>query len=321
MWSELSGREGAGLYPYAGDDRYGTAADITERIYWIPGQESVGLVSGMDFPDALGAASLLAKGITPLLLTKPESIPASTVGVLEQFASYGPVHVFGGPAAVADSVARQAGVLVLPSLPERETSIGDEVDVQLKAGESVPLSFPAAKADELLVTASPAARVTLFLPSLEPFGLTYPLGGGNSDWTLYEPLPVTGIYRLVVANPRDTANSVRIRIAKQGDLPTQDLVPDGEPVSLDFRPGENVTLTFAGVAGKSLTLEVTQPGSMCAYVIIRDPSNEELRRRTLCGAGTYRVTFQPVQSGAHSIRFDPIESSFGTVTFGLRSGT
>lgn len=319
MWSELNGRKGAHLSPHEGDDRYGTAADIAERIYWLPGQESVGLASGVDFPDALGAASLLAQGITPLLLTKPESIPPNTAGVLEKLASYGPLHVFGGPVAVADSVARQAGVLMLPSLPEREISIGNELELQLNAEESVPLSFHAAEADEILVTASPEAYVTLFLPSLEPFGYTGRLGGGNSDWTLYEYLPTTGTYRLVVANRNDTANTVRISVANPRDLPTQDLVPDGESVALDFGPGQNVTLTFPALAAESLTLGVTQPGSMCAYVIVKSPSHEDLARRNLCGAGEYEIAFKSIESGTHSIRFDPISSSFGTVTFSLRS--
>lgn len=82
---------------FVGADRYATAVSVAERFF--PSASSVGLASGVNFPDALAAAPALGVNGEPLLLTDPAALPAS-VGSYLASAGITQVHVFGGQAAV-----------------------------------------------------------------------------------------------------------------------------------------------------------------------------------------------------------------------------
>jgi putative cell wall-binding protein/glucose/arabinose dehydrogenase len=90
-----------------GPDRYSTAANISAEAF--PGGASTVYVAfGEDFPDALGAAAAAAEAGGPVLLTKTNSIPASTTAELARLAPT-TIVVVGGPAVVSDAVLAQLG--------------------------------------------------------------------------------------------------------------------------------------------------------------------------------------------------------------------
>ena len=60
----------------AGADRYGTAAAISQRLFPTPPAPVVYLASGENFPDALTAAPIAARGGGVLLFTKRGALPA-----------------------------------------------------------------------------------------------------------------------------------------------------------------------------------------------------------------------------------------------------
>ncbi|PPK97719.1 putative cell wall binding repeat protein [Kineococcus xinjiangensis] len=99
----------------AGNDRYDTAARVarhfvsTGPFFRTPGN-SVGVATGEDWPDALAGSAVMGYTAGPLLLTRPNSLPAETAGALnalrDDARNAGGVTialVFGGPRAVADS--------------------------------------------------------------------------------------------------------------------------------------------------------------------------------------------------------------------------
>ena len=91
----------------AGDDRYGTAAEIAVNMQATSGEDftTVFLVKGTDFPDALAGGP--ATDGQPILLTETDALPAATAASLERL---GPanVTVIGGPGAVSDAVMAAA---------------------------------------------------------------------------------------------------------------------------------------------------------------------------------------------------------------------
>ncbi|TXR57998.1 S8 family serine peptidase [Quadrisphaera setariae] len=108
---------GAAVVRAAGDDRYATARAVAlDALGEAPGggsgdvagaaPDTVYLVSGEAFPDALSAAGAAGRSGAPLLLTQAAALPAATA---EQLARWRParVVVVGGPAAVSDEVVRQ----------------------------------------------------------------------------------------------------------------------------------------------------------------------------------------------------------------------
>ncbi len=97
--------------PLVGTDRYATAALVAATFFAAPVE--LGVASGVAFPDALSGGADTAHRGGPLLLTAPDSLPAPTAAYLGSVkGTVRGVEVFGGPAAVDDSVlAAVAGAL------------------------------------------------------------------------------------------------------------------------------------------------------------------------------------------------------------------
>ena len=83
-----------------GDTRYDTAVAIAAELE-TDGTEAV-VVSGLNFPDALSAGSYAAVNDKPILLTRPDRIPAATADELE---FYDTTTIIGGSQAVSEEVA------------------------------------------------------------------------------------------------------------------------------------------------------------------------------------------------------------------------
>lgn len=90
----------------SGATRYGTAAQVAAQG-WPAGADTVLLVSGEDWPDALAATPLSSKLDAPLLLTAAGSLPAETRAALASL-SPSQVVVLGGQAAVSDTATVEA---------------------------------------------------------------------------------------------------------------------------------------------------------------------------------------------------------------------
>lgn len=84
-----------------GPDRYGTAAAISAT--WAPGPEVAYVASGVNYPDAMPAGALGGLNDAPVLLTRPDGLPAVTQGELERLQPER-IVVLGGNQAVSDDV-------------------------------------------------------------------------------------------------------------------------------------------------------------------------------------------------------------------------
>lgn len=87
-----------------GADRYETAALVSRALRGAgPAPARVVVATGESFPDALAIGPVAAANRWPVLLTKPDELPASTAQALANAPKYGTV-VVGGPGAVGDAV-------------------------------------------------------------------------------------------------------------------------------------------------------------------------------------------------------------------------
>jgi polyvinyl alcohol dehydrogenase (cytochrome) len=91
---------------WQGSDRFATAATVSSVIY-PGGTTNVYLASGLAFPDGVAGAALAATAGGPLLLTDPTSLPPDTAAEIARLHPSA-IVVFGGTAAVSDSVAAAA---------------------------------------------------------------------------------------------------------------------------------------------------------------------------------------------------------------------
>lgn len=89
-----------------GPNRYGTAAKISAN--YEPGVDTVYVATGLTYPDALAGAARAGAEDVPVLLVKPDAVPAATKFELDRLEA-GNVVVFGGPEAVNDDVLETLG--------------------------------------------------------------------------------------------------------------------------------------------------------------------------------------------------------------------
>lgn len=106
----LMAANGADPHPierWYGADRYATAAAVIEgglEARWID-LDTLGVATGLNFPDALGGGAAMACYGSPLLLTAPTSVPASVNTFLTAHEyEVGRMDVFGGTTVVSDTV-------------------------------------------------------------------------------------------------------------------------------------------------------------------------------------------------------------------------
>jgi putative cell wall-binding protein len=96
----------ATVYRIAGDDRYGTAAEVASEISQDSSAE-VFLATGQDFPDALVLSALAARSSAPIVLAKEDGIPDATAAFL-QTTAYDDLYAAGGTAVLSDTVVSDA---------------------------------------------------------------------------------------------------------------------------------------------------------------------------------------------------------------------
>ncbi len=89
--------------PFDGADRYATAAVVASAIFTAP--TSVGLASGVTFPDALSGGAYQAHVGGPILLADPTVLPSETAAYLTGAkVAVTNAEIFGGDAALSASV-------------------------------------------------------------------------------------------------------------------------------------------------------------------------------------------------------------------------
>lgn len=172
----------------SGVDRFATAAAIAD--FWDPaadGGQSVAnsevgqgtppntvyLASGLDFPDALSGGALAAEQKMPLLLVRPNELPATTAAALQKLRPQN-IVALGGQAAVSDQVLTAAGTAV----------------ANAEAGTPAAQTSRIAGADRFATAAEVASRFASKTHGIAVVGHTYPdaLVGGALAGHLHLPL-------------------------------------------------------------------------------------------------------------------------------------
>jgi putative cell wall-binding protein len=128
----------------AGSDRYATAAAVSQRFF--ASAVAVAFVAtGTNFPDALagGAAAGFLGG--PVLLTRPASLPGSTISELQRLQP-GRIVVLGGASAVSDAVVADlasytTGVVTRIAGPDRYSTAAQVSAATFQPG--VPVAYVA----------------------------------------------------------------------------------------------------------------------------------------------------------------------------------
>ena len=108
---------GGGVTRIGGADRYATAS-LVSRATFTPGVGTAYVATGLAFPDALVGGAAAARAGSPVLLTKPASLPSSTESELRRLAP-GRIVVLGGTSAVSDTVVAQLRTIAASGTVQR----------------------------------------------------------------------------------------------------------------------------------------------------------------------------------------------------------
>jgi len=129
-------------------------------------------------------------------------------------------------------------------------------------------------------------------------------GGGFIDT---RTLPVSGTYTLLVDPGSSSTGGTQVTIYSVPDDATADVTPGGAPVTLTTTtPGQNAVATFAGTAGRRVSLNLSSVTMSQVRVSILSPDGSTLAPpqlagtgggfvdvRTLPATGTYRIVLDP----------------------------
>ena len=176
----------------AGEDRWGTAADVATTL-WPGGAGTVYLASGMAFPDALSGGGAAAKADSPLLLSETNGLPSRTRAALRTLAP-SKVVLVGGTAALTDQVETDVKI-ALPDAsitryggPDRYETSAALMDSQwnapigtlvLASGANFPDALAGVPASKTLGAAFALARETCV-----PYGVNAVLGSTMPNYVL-----------------------------------------------------------------------------------------------------------------------------------------
>lgn len=85
-----------------GQNRYVTSSAVAQEFFTAPVAEAF-LATGLEYPDALAAAPVAALSVGPVLLTRPGSVPATTLTALNAVRAEA-VTLLGGHEAISEQV-------------------------------------------------------------------------------------------------------------------------------------------------------------------------------------------------------------------------
>jgi hypothetical protein len=166
-----------------------------------------------------------------------------------------------------------------------------------------------------------SARVSIEKPDGSLLA-TQTLFGTNGGFVDTKTLPVSGTYTIMVDPQGAEIGSATLQLFEVPPDLTGSLTTGGPPVSLSFgTPGQNAVLTFAGTAGRRVTLRATGvtigPSPCCSTsLLVRKPDGLPLASGL---AGTNGGTLSPTLpvSGTYALVVDPQAAGTGSVTLSL----
>jgi len=132
---------GGGVSRIGGADRYATAAAVS-RATFAPGVATAYVATGLAFPDALVGGAAAARAGSPVLLTQPGGLPASTEAELQRLAP-GRIVVLGGASAVSDGVVARLRTLATSGTVNRLAGADRYATAVAISAASFPAGVPA----------------------------------------------------------------------------------------------------------------------------------------------------------------------------------
>jgi YD repeat-containing protein len=236
--------------------------------------------------------------------------------------------------ATASGSSTTSDDLIVPPLPFLASSIGAVVQSAIGSSPTVSLST-AGQVGVVLFDATAGQKLTMLVSSSSFSSATIALYGpdgaligpvtGISTGTFFDnqTLPANGTYTVVVAPASTATGSASISLISTPDV-TATIAADATPVSLTTTiTGQNMSLTFSGVAGQRVSLAMQYDASfslICNGWSITEPNvTSFLFNGLACNTSNFTDSMVLPATGTYTIAFNPTGTPLGSATFTLYS--
>ncbi|HEY3069863.1 MAG TPA: Ig-like domain-containing protein [Gaiellaceae bacterium] len=193
-------------------------------------------------------------------------------------------------------------------------------------GQNAKLTFAGTAARRISLKVGPtccSVKITILNPDGTALvaATSFTSTGGFID---RKTLPVTGTYTIVVDPQSSAVGGTTLTLYDVPADVTGSIIPGGAPFTMTLgTPGQNGKLTFTGVAGRGIALNLsgvtigTSTTSSLKLTIVK-PDGTNLLAPTLYGRnGGFIDTMTLPASGTYSIAVDPQTSAVGSITLQL----
>jgi hypothetical protein len=147
---------------------------------------------------------------------------------------------------------------------------------------------------------------------------------GNTLFSSFEtfvdarPLPATGTYTITVDPYTDATGFAMIALYDVPADASAALTVGGAAQSISITtPGQNARVTFAGQAGRPVTISLTNISISISFVSVLKPDGTQLVTNQLVGAFPKTITATPTVDGTYTIVIDPQGTATGSMAVGV----
>lgn len=186
-------------------------------------------------------------------------------------------------------------------------------------GQNARLTFAGAAGQRVSLKMTNSTITEYRVSLLNPDGST--LVADKVGYMDVATLPADGTYTFLVNPYYAHTGSLKLTLYDVPQDVTAAITPGGPPVTVTTTaPGQNALLTFDGVAGRKVSLKLTNITMASGWAYIRNPDGSTLTSGSF-NSGTSGGAFIDAKTlpvtGTYSILINPLESSAGSVTLTL----
>ena len=280
------------------------------------------LISGV----TIGSSSCCSAKVSILNPDGSKLVPPTYVGTSGGFVDTRTLPANGAYTVVVDpqGTATGSATLTLYDVPPDATAStapgGGPVTVTTTVpGQNAQVSFSGSAGQRVSLKVN-ASCCSIRISILSPGGSTLvpPTYAGSGTFFDTRTLPASGVYTIVVDPQGAATGGVTLTLYAVPPDVTGSIVVGGAPVTVTTTvPGQNAQLSFTGVTGQTVSLQVSKVTVSISHLSILAPDGQAVVAPTAVFTSGRTFTISLPLTGTYTIVIDPDSAYVGSMTLTL----